>query len=52
MEAVALHFADNTDAKMETMKELLNGISDYHLEWQGYNRLLESNFRKTSSELL
>ncbi len=52
VEALCLSFADNLDAKMETMKELLNGISDNHLEWQGYNRLLESNFRKTSSELL
>ena len=48
VEALALSFADNLDAKMETMKELLAGISDNNLEWQGYNRLLESNFRKTS----
>ncbi len=48
VEALCLSFADNLDAKMETMKELLAGISDNSLEWQGYNRLLESNFRKTS----
>ena len=48
VEALALSFADNLDAKMETMKELLVGIPDNNLEWQGYNRLLESNFRKTS----
>ena len=48
VEALALSFADNMDAKMETMKELLAGIPDTNLEWQGYNRLLESNFRKTS----
>lgn len=49
VEALCLSFADNLDAKMETMKELLAGIPDNNLEWQGYNRLLESNFRKTSS---
>lgn len=48
VEALALSFADNMDAKMETMKELLAGVPDNNLEWQGYNRLLESNFRKTS----
>jgi len=48
VEAIALSFADNMDAKMETMKELLAGIPDNNLEWQGYNRLLESNFRRTS----
>lgn len=49
VEALCLSFADNLDAKMETMKELLNGVPENNLEWQGYNRLLESNFRKTSS---
>lgn len=48
VEALALSFADNLDAKMETVKELLAGVADNNLEWQGYNRLLESNFRKTS----
>lgn len=46
---MALNFADNTDAKMETMAELFkanaNKSSD---EWLGYNRLLETNIRKTS----
>ncbi len=51
VEAICLSFADNLDAKMETMKELLAGIPDNNLEWQGYNRLLETNIRKTSSEL-
>ena len=49
VEALCLSFADNLDAKMETMKELLNAIPENNLEWQGYNKLLESNFRKTSS---
>lgn len=49
VEALCLSFADNLDAKMETMKELLAGVPENNLEWQGYNKLLESNFRKTSS---
>ena len=46
--ALALSFADNLDAKMETVRELLNNVPDNNLTWQGYNRLLESNIRKTS----
>lgn len=48
MEALALNFADNTDAKMETMTELLNSNAAKGDEWLGYNRLLESNVRKSS----
>lgn len=48
VEAWALSFADNMDAKMETMKELLSGVADNNLEWQGFNRMLDSNIRKTS----
>lgn len=47
-EAVALSFADNIDAKLETMKEVLAGVEENNLQWQGYNRLLESNIRRTS----
>ena len=47
VEAVALNFADNTDAKMETMKEIFRAAGETG-EWLGYNRLLESNIRKTS----
>lgn len=46
-EAVALNFADNTDAKMETLKELFAG-SRGNGSWLGYNRLFESNIRKSS----
>ena len=46
MEAVALNFADNTDAKMQTFTEILNGTSDPG--WLGYNRLFESNLRMSS----
>ena len=45
-EAVALHYADTTDAKMQTLTELFKDkTSD---EWQGYNRLFDSNLRKSS----
>lgn len=50
-EAVALNLADNTDAKMETMKEVILGAGD-NMDWLGYNRLFESNIRKTSTTLL
>lgn len=46
-EAVALNFADNTDAKMETLKEIFAG-SRNNDSWLGYNRLFESNLRKSS----
>ena len=48
VEAMALSFADNVDAKMETMREILANVLDNNLEWQGYSRLLETNIRKTS----
>ena len=48
MEAVALSFADNTDAKMETFKELLQNTDS--TDWLGFNRLLDSNVRMTKME--
>ena len=45
VEAVALHFADNTDAKIQIFTEAVKGKGDF--EWLGYNRLFESNIRKT-----
>lgn len=47
LEALALNFADNTDAKMETMIEALQSGGE-NKGWLGYNRLLESNIRKTT----
>lgn len=47
LEAMALSFADNTDAKMQTMIENLKGAGE-NQGWLGFNRLLESNIRKTS----
>lgn len=49
IEAMALNLADNADAKIETMTELLNSNSSASSgQWLGYNRLLETNVRKTS----
>ena len=48
MEAVALNFADNTDAKMQTFTELLENTDQ--TDWLGFNRLFESNVRMTRME--
>lgn len=48
VEAIALAFADNTDAKIETFTELLENTTD--AGWLGYNRLFESNVRGTKTE--
>lgn len=45
IEAVALNFADNTDAKIQTFTELLQGTKE--TGWLGYNRLFESNLKAT-----
>ena len=47
IEAAALNLADNTDARMESFREILKGAGD-NREWLGYNKLFESNVRKTS----
>lgn len=46
-EAMALHFADNADARLETMTEVYDK-ADLTTEWLGYNRFVESNVRKSS----
>lgn len=48
MEAVALNFADNTDAKMQTFTEILNNTKE--TGWLGFNRLFDSNIRTTRME--
>lgn len=45
-EALALNFADCTDAKMQTLTEIFKDKEG--TDWLGYNRLFESNLRKTS----
>ncbi len=48
VEAIALNLADNTDAKLETMKEIFSGTQSVDgSEWVGYNRMFESNIRRT-----
>lgn len=47
IEAVALAFADNTDAKLEGFIEILDG-SDKGEEWLGFNRMFETNVRASS----
>ena len=45
-EAMALNLADNADAKMQTLKEIFKDKKG--TDWLGYNRLFESNLRRTS----
>lgn len=44
-EAVALSLADNMDAKLETLREFMQGKEQ--ADWFGYNRLFESNIKRT-----
>ena len=48
IEAVALCYADNTDAKLETFKELL--ASTKETGWLGYNKFFESNLAVSRME--
>lgn len=48
IEAIALTYADNTDAKLETFKEILT--STHETGWLGFNRLFESTLRDSSLE--
>lgn len=43
IEALALNYADDTDAKLETFKEILDNAKEPG--WLGYNRLFESNLK-------
>ena len=45
-EAVALHYADATDAKLQTLAEIFKDKEG--TEWLGFNRILDSNIRKSS----
>lgn len=45
-EAVALHYADATDAKLQTLTEIFKEKDGS--DWIGYQRLFESNLRKSS----
>lgn len=45
-EAMALNLADNADAKLQTLKEIFKDKKG--TDWLGFNRLFESNLRRTS----
>lgn len=47
-EALALNLADNADAKMQTLKEIFKGKKGN--EWQGYNKMFESNLRLSTRD--
>ena len=47
-EALALNLADNADARLESMRELMKGAGE-GTGWLGYNKLFESNIRKSGS---
>ena len=47
---MALNFADNIDARMETMTELFDK-ADPTMEWLGFNRIVDSNVRQSSGYL-
>jgi len=47
VEAMALHFADNTDAKLQSMTELF-GNADPKQEWLGYQKLFETNIKRST----
>lgn len=49
MEALALHMADTTDAKLQTLTEIFTQAGD-NKGWLGFNRMFESNLRRTSEE--
>lgn len=46
-EAMALHFADNTDAKLQTLTELFQ-TGDPKVEWMGYQKLFETNIMRST----
>lgn len=48
MEAIALNFADNTDAKMQIFTELVE--KDGKADWMGFNKMLDSNVIATRME--
>lgn len=46
-EALALHYADDLDAKLQTFKEAISTPAGQSGEWIGFNKMLDSNIRKT-----
>lgn len=52
VEALALSFADNLDAKMETFKEATDKPTNDPYKWLGVNKFLDTNIRKTTPETI
>ena len=48
VEALALNYADDLDAKMEMFTELADKV--HNTDWQGYNKMFETNIRLTRGE--
>lgn len=46
IEAIALHYIDNMDAKMKTFTTLMKASGEQD-DWLGYQRMFESNLRRT-----
>lgn len=49
-EAMALYYADDVDAKMQTMKQAIYDSPNTKDMWKGYNKFLETNLRATTPE--
>ena len=47
-EAIALNYADDADAKLEAFTELVHKAG--HKNWQGFNRIFDTNIRATRGE--
>ena len=46
LEALALHYADLADSKLETVREALFNVKPDE-EWTAYNRFLDGRFKKS-----
>jgi len=49
-EAMALAFADNADARLETMTEIYEK-SEPTVEWLGYNKIVDTNIRQSNGSI-
>lgn len=47
IEALVLSYADNIDAKVETVSEFFENVREDDLGWLGYNKWVDSNLRRT-----
>lgn len=47
IEALALHFADNTDAKLRTFSDVISSTEEEG-DWLGWQKIFDTNIRKTT----